>query len=70
MAGLPGLKMARGRKLLTQVELAARAGVSETTINRLENDTADARFSTIRKLAAALGVDPAVLMRPPSSSAS
>lgn len=55
---LPQLKAARERALLTQAELAAKAGVSEVTINRIEADRHDPRFSTIKKLALALGVTP------------
>jgi transcriptional regulator with XRE-family HTH domain len=61
---LPKLKEVRERQLLTQAELAQRSGVAETTINRLENARHEARFSTVRKLAAALGVEPQVLMEP------
>ncbi len=59
---LPGLRACRERALLTQAELAEQAGVSEVTISRLENGHYEARFSTVRKLAAALGVAPAALM--------
>ena len=55
---LPGLKRCRERALLTQAELAERSGVAEVTINRLERGRHEARFSTVRKLAAALGVEP------------
>lgn len=58
---VPGLRAAREDKLLTQAELAERAGVHEVTISRLESGAAAARFSTIRKLAASLGVEPAAL---------
>jgi transcriptional regulator with XRE-family HTH domain len=59
---LPKLKEIRERRLLTQAELATRSGVAETTINRLENARHEARFSTIKKLAVALGVEPEALM--------
>lgn len=55
---LSQLKALRERALLTQAGLAAKAGVSEVTINRIEADRHDPRFSTIRKLAVALGVPP------------
>jgi len=61
---LPQLKALRERALLTQSELAAKAGVSEVTINRIEADRHDPRFSTIRKLALALGVSPEELGQP------
>ena len=59
---VPNLRQVRERRLLTQADLAERSGVAETTINRLENGHHQARISTVRKLAEALGVDPAELM--------
>ena len=56
------VKRARERALLTQQELADRAGIGLTTLNRIENDHAEPHFRTIRKLAKALGVDPAALI--------
>ena len=50
------------RALLTQQELAERAGIGLTTLNRIENDHAEPHFRTIRKLAKALSIDPAVLI--------
>jgi transcriptional regulator with XRE-family HTH domain len=41
--------------------LAERSGVSRPTIARLERGDEEARFSTIHKLAAALGVEPSAL---------
>lgn len=38
----------------TQAELAERTGVSQADISRLENGRLDARWSTIRRLSAAL----------------
>ncbi len=55
---VPRLKTLRQRAFLTQRELAQRAGLSEVTVNRLEQGKQTARISTIRKLAAALGVLP------------
>ena len=46
---------------LTQTELAERAGVSPAAVLRLERGTHQARPSTIRKLARALGVKPTEL---------
>lgn len=43
--------------MLSQRELAARAGVSPATIVRLENGH-DAHHKTVRKLAEALGISP------------
>ena len=57
------VKRAREQALLTQQELADRAGIGLTTLNRIENDRAEPHFRTIRKLAAALGVDPSELVK-------
>ena len=56
------LKRIRGRALLTQEELAERAGIGTATLNRIERDRVEPHFRTIRKLAAALSVDPAELL--------
>ena len=56
------LREARERALLTQAELGARAGLQPLTISRIETDKVEPRYSTIRKLAKALGVDPAELL--------
>jgi transcriptional regulator with XRE-family HTH domain len=57
------LKELRERNLLTQAELGVAAGVSRDQVSRIERDEVDPRFSTIRKLARALGVDPSELTR-------
>ena len=62
MPELPGLRRARESKLLTQRELAAQSGIAQTTIARLESQQRPAQLSTVRKLAAALGVEPSDLM--------
>ena len=59
----PNLKKERERALLTQQELAERADVGYPTVSRIENDHVEPHFRTIRKLAQALGVDPADLVR-------
>jgi transcriptional regulator with XRE-family HTH domain len=56
------VKRTREQALLTQQELADRAGVGLTTLNRIENDRAEPQFRTIRKLARAMGVDPKTLI--------
>jgi transcriptional regulator with XRE-family HTH domain len=55
-----GNKLRRERiaQTLTQNELAARAGISQAALTRIERNQADPHVSTIRKLADALGVDP------------
>lgn len=60
-----GLKEIRQRRGWTQLELAKRCGVSRGTISNFENDTKDARPSTAKKLAAALGVELEELTNPP-----
>jgi len=47
---------------MTQEELAAASGVTEATISRIESSGQSARISTIKKLAQALGVEPAELV--------
>jgi transcriptional regulator with XRE-family HTH domain len=58
------LKRARRRAMLTQEQLADKSRVGVTTINRIEKGRVeDPHFSTLRKLARALEVDPAELVR-------
>jgi transcriptional regulator with XRE-family HTH domain len=64
---LPQLRAVRNRRALTQADLAERAGVGRVTIARIETGAAGAHPSTVRKLAAALGVEPSTLMRAPRS---
>lgn len=52
------LRAVRERKLLTQAELAERAGLRRATVNRLEAGAHGARVSTVRRLADALSVRP------------
>src|SRR5215210_1406803 len=64
----------RGRAGLTQEGLAERAGVSPTTVVRMENgEIRQPRIVTLQKLAAALGVAPTELYegaaQPPAGSA-
>ena len=56
------LKNARTRRLLTQEELAEKAGVSAATVVNIERDNQEPQFRTIRKLAKALDVDPTKLL--------
>ena len=51
------VKKAREQTLLTQEELAERAGIALSTLNRIEKDRVEPHFRTIRKIAKALGVD-------------
>ena len=57
MPTLPRLKALRLQRMLSQRELAERAGVAHATIVRLEAG-AEAQYGTARKLAQALGVEP------------
>ena len=56
------LKEVRTRRLLTQVQLAEKSGVNQVTIARIERNQVDPRFSTMRRLAKALDVDPTALL--------
>jgi transcriptional regulator with XRE-family HTH domain len=58
----PRLRELRERAALSQEDLAKKAGVARATIADLEANKRPARPSTRRKLAEALGVEPAVLM--------
>ena len=57
------LRDTRKRKLLTQKQLAERSGVGIATIIRIERNQVEPRGSTIRKLAAALEVEPEELVK-------
>jgi transcriptional regulator with XRE-family HTH domain len=56
------LRDTRKRKLLTQQELADRAGIGVNTVIRIERNQVDPQGRTIRKLAEALGVAPSELL--------
>ena len=56
------LKTLRIRRALTQQELAERAGISKTALNRIELNKAEPHMSTLRKLANTLDVDPTELL--------
>ena len=56
------LKEVRTKRLLTQDELAEKAGVSQSTIANIERNHAEPQFRTIRKLAKALDIDPTKLL--------
>ena len=56
------LRDIRKRRVLSQEDLAARAGVPVVTISRLENNHTEPRPQTIRRLAAALDVEPSWLL--------
>jgi transcriptional regulator with XRE-family HTH domain len=56
------LRELRRRRVLTLRELEEESGVSYNTVWRLENGYREARPSTIRRLAAALGVEASELV--------
>ena len=55
---MSSLRSVRIRMTLSQRDLAREAGVTQKTIVDLELARIDPRLQTIRKLAAALGVEP------------
>jgi transcriptional regulator with XRE-family HTH domain len=63
---LDRLRELRESQFMTQEELAARSGVHQVTISRIELGQVEPRFSTIRRLAKALGVEPRELVGDPS----
>lgn len=54
---LPGLKMLRRRRGLTQRELAEAAEISQTTVYELESGRRGAYPKTVRRLALGLNVE-------------
>ncbi len=56
------LKAVRESRFMTQAMLAERSGISRPNIARLERGDEEARFTTIWKLAEALGVEPGELV--------
>jgi transcriptional regulator with XRE-family HTH domain len=57
------LKELRKLRALSQQELAEAAGVGRNTISRIEREDTGAHGRTLRRLADALGVDVAELVR-------
>ena len=55
---MPTLREARAARLLTVRGLAERAGVAFSTVHLIETGKSIPRFEVIRKLSAALGVEP------------
>ncbi len=56
------LRRLRRERALSQQDLSAATGVAQATLSDLERGKRGARPSTVRKLAAALGVEPKELM--------
>jgi transcriptional regulator with XRE-family HTH domain len=48
----------RTKRFLTQNALAGKADISQKQLSKIENDDVEPRFSTILKLADALGIEP------------
>ncbi len=63
------LRRLRVLRALKQDELARMAGVSPSTVSLIERDLTEPHVTTIRKLAEALEVDPAELVRGESNHA-
>jgi transcriptional regulator with XRE-family HTH domain len=57
---LSGIRRERG---LSQTEVAARMGTSQSAVARLEAGESDARMSTLSRYAAALGTELAFVVR-------
>jgi transcriptional regulator with XRE-family HTH domain len=62
MRDVPQLKLVREGQGWSQRDLAARSGVAPNTISQLERGERQAMPSTVRKLADALDVEPAMLL--------
>lgn len=62
MQPMSRLKEYREKRILTQMELAERSGVSRATIARLETTSTKATPKTARKLAEVLKVRPQTLV--------
>ena len=66
---VPSLKAVRLRRMLTQVELAAKSGVSQGTIARIETgERKRVALRTVKALGAALEVDPGRGRRVPAGA--
>jgi transcriptional regulator with XRE-family HTH domain len=66
MPVLEQLRRLREERAMSQRDLASAAGVSQATVVRAERGE-DTRHVTVRKLAKALKVEPADLMRSPET---
>ena len=56
------VRTARRKQFMTQVQLAKAAGISQRTLVNIETNKVEPHFSTILKLADALGIDPSTLV--------
>jgi len=55
---VPTLREVRERRYLTQEELAAKAGITKSTVATIEKGTHRPRLRTVRQLAEVLGISP------------
>ncbi len=55
------IRRLREQRLLTQRELAERAGIGPVTLHRIESGKVVPRLRTLRRLAEALGIPPEAL---------
>ncbi len=62
LAGENPVRVWRAHRCLTVAELAVRAGVSRSYLSKIETGRREPTLSTVKALAAALGVDPADLI--------
>jgi transcriptional regulator with XRE-family HTH domain len=60
------LRAARERLGLTQEQVSERSGVQAGEVSRIERGMRDPKVSTLEKLAAAVELEPADLLRRPS----
>jgi DNA-binding XRE family transcriptional regulator len=56
------VKTARRQRFMTQAQLAKTTGLSQRTLVNIETNRVQPHFSTILKIAEALGVDPSELV--------
>ncbi len=56
------VKAARRQRFMTQAQLAKATGLSQRTLVNIETNRVQPHFSTILKIAEALGVDPSELV--------
>ncbi len=53
-----GVRAERVKRFWTQERLAKKAGISQKALSKIETNEVEPRFSTILRIAEALGVDP------------
>jgi transcriptional regulator with XRE-family HTH domain len=59
------LKEIRQRKLMSQRDLAEKAGLSQNAVVQIENNRTEPHYRTLRKLVEALDIDPSDLIEGP-----